>query len=382
VLAGYGEIGTKSSQVRAKMVRRLRNNVDAVLADRRFDAEVEQRWSRLVVDGEAATGIAEAVAAVPGVVWARPAVRRPPALGAIADALAALADDHAPERPYAVRANRAGGPEAHPFESNDIEREGGAAVGEATGAPVDLDDPDRIYRVDCRESEAFVSRRSVEGPGGLPIGTQSRAVALVSGGIDSPVAAWEVMCRGCPVVPVYVALGDYGGPDHVARTLETVGALARRAPNVDSRLRVVRAGDLVEELAESVGDTRMLSLRRLMLAAGVAVAGRVGARSVVTGESIGQKSSQTAANLATTDPAVSLPVHRPLIGRDKDDIVAAARDLGTFEDSTIPVGCERVAPDYPETGATLAAVEAAEPDDLLDRARALVETGEVELLTP
>jgi thiamine biosynthesis protein ThiI len=113
-----------------------------------------------------------------------------------------------------------------------------------------------------------------------------------------------------------------------------------------------------------------------MLAAAEEVAGVVGAHSVTTGESLGQKSSQTGSNLAVTDAAVSLPVHRPLLTRDKNDVTEQARQVGTFDDSTLPVGCERVAPPHPETNATLAEVVAAEPDDLLDRARALVESVE------
>jgi len=114
----------------------------------------------------------------------------------------------------------------------------------------------------------------------------------------------------------------------------------------------------------------MLSLRRAMLRAAAVVADDVGAHSLVTGEAMGQKSSQTGRNIAITDVAVDYPVHRPLVTRDKPDIVAMARELGTFEDATLPVGCERVAPPHPETNASLEAVRAAEPDDLLDRAAA------------
>jgi thiamine biosynthesis protein ThiI len=170
---------------------------------------------------------------------------------------------------------------------------------------------------------------------------------------------------------VYVDLGEYGGADHRARAVETVGWLRRRAPNTDRRLRIVPAGPLVERLVNEVGDTRMLSLRRAMLRMAATVADDVGAHAVATGESIGQKSSQTGPNLAVTDAAVDRPVHRPLLTWDKTDIVAAARDLGTFDDATLPVGCERVAPSHPETAATLAAVRAVEPDDFLERAASL-----------
>jgi thiamine biosynthesis protein ThiI len=371
VVVSYGEVGTKSSGVRAKMERRLRAQVEAALDPRGVDADVERRWSRIVVWTDDAETAAETCGVVPGVVSARPAAVCEPTLDDILETLAAVAADHPSGATFAVRGRRVGASDDHPFSSPDIERDGGSVVGELTGATVDLDDPDVTYYVECRESEAFVSTRTVSGPGGLPLGTQGRAVALVSGGIDSPVAAWEMMRRGSLVAPVYVDLGEYGGVDHRVRAEQVTRAIAERAPADEMPLRVVSMGPLVEELMETVVDTRMLSLRRAMLAAGDELADELGAHSVVTGESLGQKSSQTGVNLAVTDAAVDRPVHRPLLTWDKSDIVAAARDLGTYEDATLPVGCERVAPSHPETYATLEDVAAAEPDDLLARAREL-----------
>jgi thiamine biosynthesis protein ThiI len=119
-----------------------------------------------------------------------------------------------------------------------------------------------------------------------------------------------------------------------------------------------------------MGELRMLALRRFMLAAAESVAESEAAVGVVTGEAIGQKSSQTSANLAVTDAATTLPVHRPLLTRDKSAITNLAREIGTFDDATVDTGCNRVAPDLPETSASLSAVRAAEPDDLFERARA------------
>jgi len=137
------------------------------------------------------------------------------------------------------------------------------------------------------------------------------------------------------------------------------------------RLRVVQAGEFVDDLVAATEATRMLSLRRAMLRAAEGVADDVGAHSLATGESVGQKSSQTGPNVRTTDAAADRPVHRPLLSRDKPEIVEQAREIGTFVDATMNVGCERVAPEYPETNATLERVEAAEPVDLLERAEAL-----------
>lgn len=372
----FGEIGVKSGKVRGQMLDRLAQNVEAVLDDRGLSGTVERRWSRILVQSDAAEAFDAAAAASAaadtfGVVDARPAVTVTADYEAIERAAVSLADSHPEGATFAVRATRAGPSEAHPFSSQEIEREVGTAVGNATGAVVDLDDPDVTYRLEVRETEAFVSAREYDGPGGLPVGTQGKTVLLFSGGLDSPVAAWELCKRGLEVLPVYLDLGAYGGADHLARAEETARVVGRSAPHVDMRLRVVPAGDLVEDLVAATEATRMLSLRRAMLRTAETVADDIDAHSLATGESIGQKSSQTGPNLRTTDAAADRPVHRPLLTHDKPEIVEQARDIGTFVDATMNVGCERVAPDYPETAATLEQVVAAEPEDLLERAAAL-----------
>ncbi|XVH31217.1 tRNA sulfurtransferase [Haloferacaceae archaeon DSL9] len=373
VLVAYGEIGTKSSGVRSRMERLLQGNLQAMLDAREIDGTVEHEWSRLRIRTGDPESAARAAADTFGVVWAAPARRCEPTLDAICDALEACARG-APSGSIAVRARRAG---EHDFSSRDVEREGGARVVASTGAPVDLDDPAVTYRVECRKEEAFVSTTREAGPGGLPLGSQEPVVALVSGGIDSPVAAWELMKRGSPVVPVYVDLGDYGGPDHRARAEATIRRLARYAPNFDLRPRVVPGGDLADALVADVSHTRMLSLRRAMVRVAEAVARDEGACAIATGEALGQKSSQTTANLAVSDAAVDLPILRPLLTRDKQEIVAKARGIGTYTDATLSVGCEQIAPTRPETNAALSAVEAAEPDELFDLAAAAATAREV-----
>jgi thiamine biosynthesis protein ThiI len=375
VVVGYGEIGTKSSAVRRRMLDRLAENLDAVLRDRGFDATVERSWARLYLDGAIPAGCARAAADVPGVVWARPARRCEPTLAALVEALCDVARAAPPDETFAVRASVSDAD--RDFTGPDVERDAGREILSRVGGHVDLDDPDRVYRAECRADGGYVSAVQYDGPGGLPVGTQGTVVTLVSGGIDSPVAAWQLLRRGCRVVPLYVDLGAYGGVDHRERAVETVERLRRRAPNVDGRLRVVPGGPVVERVVDEIDDTRMLSLRRAMLRMAAVVAEREGAHALATGEAVGQKSSQTGPNLAVTDAAVDLPVHRPLLTWDKVDIVACARELGTFDDATLPVGCERVAPTHPETAATRHAVEAAEPDDLLDHAARVAHDVEV-----
>ena len=375
VLVRHGELGVKSDQVRRKMEGQLADNLRAMLDARDLSGDIEQRRNRLFVHTDHPEGVTAAAADTFGVTSASAVTSVDPTLSAIEDALAATAREQYGGGTFAVDASRAGLADAHPFSSTDIEAEGGTAVWEAIeeggGEPaVDLDDPDFELFVECRADEAYVFCEKRPGPGGLPLGTQRPVVALVSGGIDSPVAAWKLMKRGAPVIPVYVDLGDYGGPDHRARAVSTVETLASYAPGHDLSLSVIDAGDVVTDLSRDLGALRMLVLRRFMLAVADAIARDHDAVGIVTGEAIGQKSSQTSANIAVTDAATALPVHRPNLTVDKSEITNHARTIGTFEDSTIDTGCNRVAPSHPETNASLEAVRAAEPDDLFERAEA------------
>jgi len=382
VLLRYGDMGTKSRHVRGKMADRLRENVAAVLSDRGIDGDVEAYPTRpriRVSEGDVGRA-ARAAAEVFGVVSTSPALSVPPERDAILDALVRTAEACYDGGTFAVDARRAG--TDYPFTSEDLADAGGQAVWEAVEddfePAVDLDDPDLTFTVEVRSEEAFVFVETVEGPGGFPLGSQRPVVALVSGGIDSPVAAYELMRSGCPVVPVYVDLGAYGGPDHRARAVETVRTLSGYAPNVEMPLRIVPGGPVVESLATDLDTGRMLVFRRFTFAVAEAVAAATGADGIVTGESIGQKSSQTARNLRVTSAITDLPVHRPLLSVDKNDIVERAREIGTFHDSTIPAGCNRFAPDQAETNASPEEIAAIEPDDLYERAESVA--GDAELV--
>ena len=367
VVVRYGELGTKGRSVRRRMERQLRSNVAAALEDRGVPGSVERTDGRLVVHGTDADAAADAAASLPGVVSASPAREVTPEREAIYDALVDLAEAREGSfDTYAVRASRAR--DDYDFTSPQLEREGGAAVGDAVDAGVDLETPDVTFEADVRPDTAYVFDERREGPGGLPVGTQAPLVALVSGGIDSPVAAFEAMRRGSPVVPVYVDLGDYGGVDHRARAVAACERLAEGAPNHDLRPYVVDGGETLAYVVENVDRGRMLSVRRYFFAVAEAVAAREDAAGIVTGEALGQKSSQTARNLQVTSAAVDLPVHRPLLSMDKPDITERARDLGTYEEAEIPAGCNRLVPDHPETSGKLEGLLKVEPEDLLERA--------------
>jgi len=380
VLVRHGDLGSKSRGVKRDMEHQLGENLRAILADRGLAGDVELTWSRPRVHTTEAdvAAVARAAADTFGVVSASAARTVDSDLDAIRDALAETARTVYDGGAFAVDARRSD--RSLEFDSEDVQREGGQAIWDAVAPAfdpeVDLEDPDVTFGVEVREETTFLYTSTVDGVGGLPLGSQRPLVALVSGGIDSPVAAFEVMKRGSPVVPVYVDLGAYGGADHRARAVQTVRDLARYAPNHLESTWVVPGGDAAADLVASMDRGRMLAHRRFLLAVGEAVADRVGAVGVVTGEAIGQKSSQTASNLAVTDAATTLPVHRPLLSWDKHDVTAVAREIGTFADSTIDAGCDRLAPDEPVVDGSLDEVRALEPDDLLERARDAVDRAE------
>ncbi|MFP8952317.1 tRNA sulfurtransferase [Natrialbaceae archaeon A-arb3/5] len=384
VLVRHGDLNTKSNRVKRHMEGLLVENLEALLADRSIPGTVERRWNRPLIHTDEAH-VADATAAATdafGVVSASAAVTTSTEKAVILDVLAETARECYDGGTFAVDARRAD--KSLPYDSEDLAREGGTTIWEAVedefDPEVDLDDPDLTFGVEVREDVAFVYLGRTAGPGGLPLGAQEPVITMVSGGIDSPVAAYEIMKRGCSIVPVYVDLGEYGGIDHEARAMETVRTLSRYAPNFDMQVYKVPGGDTVDLLVSEMEQGRMLSLRRFFYRAAEVLAERVDANGIVTGEAVGQKSSQTVRNLGVTSRATTLPIHRPLLTRDKQEIVAQAREIGTYSDSTINAGCNRVAPGQVETNARLEPLLAAEPDDLFERAETAA--ADAELVDP
>jgi thiamine biosynthesis protein ThiI len=367
VLVRHGDLATKSRGVQSEMKTRLVGNVAAILSDRNLPGRAERRWGRPRVhtEEESVEDVTDAVTDAFGVVSASPARRIDRSIEAIERELVDAASNHLDGGTFAVRVNRAD--KDLPYTSEDAERRGGAAVLDTVGGrgvSVDLDDPDLTLSVDVRQEAAFLFLEKRAGPGGLPLGSQSPMVALISGGIDSPVAAYETMRRGSPIVPVYFDLGPFGGPDHEARAIKTVRRLATYAPTEDLSPYRVPAGQAMERIAAALDGGRMLAVRRFMLRVAEHVASEEDAVGIVTGEALGQKSSQTAPNLAVTDAATDLPVHRPLFSWDKQPITKRAREIRTFADATLPVGCDRLSPDHPVTESDLETQRGREPDDL------------------
>ena len=281
---------------------------------------------------EAATGtVAERVSSVIGIARVCRAVRVPQDADVAVAVAVRLAAGRAGS--FAVRARRRD--KRFGVRSADLARRIGTEVQQAYGYRVDLSRPDTTITLEVDHHEIFVYLDGAPGQGGLPVGMSGRALVLMSGGIDSPVAAYRMMRRGLRCDFLHFSGMPLTGPESVYKAYGLMYQLDRF--QCDSRLYVVPFGKTQQRLAASgAGRLQIVAQRRLMLKTAEVLAGRLGATALVTGDSLGQVSSQTLANLTALDDAVSLPVLRPLIGYDKTETIAEARRIRTLALSELP----------------------------------------------
>jgi thiamine biosynthesis protein ThiI len=253
-----------------------------------------------------------------------------------------------PFRTFRVSAKRAD--KRLPLTSMDVECAIGQHLRETTGKQVDLSHPELTVHIELLTKEAHLSVNKEPGPGGMPVGVSGTITSLLSGGIDSPVAAHRMMKRGCRVVFVH-----FSGRPLVSRASEEkVQEIARllTAYQYYSRLYVVPFGEIQRDIvAGAPAPFRVVLYRRMMVRIAEELARREGCWALATGDSLGQVASQTPDNLAVTEEATELPVLRPLIGMDKVEITAEAQRIGSFETSIEPDQdcCKLFVPPHPST---------------------------------
>jgi thiamine biosynthesis protein ThiI len=249
----------------------------------------------------------------------------------------------------------------YPLTSVELNRQLGAFVLERVATKVDLRQPELEIHVEVMPAETFVYVDPEPGPGGLPVGASGTVAALLSGGIDSPVAAWRMMKRGCRVVFVHFHSVPYLPPTSQAKARALVERLTEW--QYDSTLVLVPFGEIQREVVLTVPPpARVVIYRRLMVRIAEALARKHGAVALTTGESLGQVASQTLPNIARIDEAATMPILRPLIGMDKLEITEQAHALGTFEISIEPDAdcCTLFTPRHPDTRVEAAQVAALE----------------------
>jgi thiamine biosynthesis protein ThiI len=296
------------------------------------------------------------------------------------DAIAAAVLDDLGERhvrTFRVSARRAD--KRFPLTSPQIEREVGGRIKEARGWTVNLDEPEFTIHVEALTDQAFYYFGKEHGAGGLPVGVSGKVACLLSGGIDSPVAAWRLLRRGCRVLLIHFHSYPILSRASQEKTRELARILAEY--QFHSRLYLVPFGDIQQQVTLSIPPPlRVVVYRRLMMRIAEHVALQQRAQALVTGEVVGQVASQTLENLATINRVVTMPVLRPLVGMDKDEITAEAQRLGTYEVSIIPDQdcCTLFTPRHPATKARLIDIERAEAtlpiDEIVARAVGAMES--------
>jgi len=365
VLCRYGEIFLKSGN-RKRFEGVLRRNIEAAVADLP-GAAVEAPHGRFVVRAPDAAEAAARVERVFGLVSLSTAA----VVGADIDEIGAAAVDcargalaaAAAPATFKIEARRTD--KRFPLSSMDIARVVGARVGQATGLPVDVHRPALSVGVEVGTGQAFVYAGSRAAPGGLPVGSSGRALLLLSGGIDSPVAGWLAAKRGLAIDAVYFHSPPYVGE----KSRDKVLALGRQLGRWQAcrSVTVVPFTETQKRLRDAgPGELAVVLYRRMMMRIADAVGDQLQADALVTGENLGQVASQTVQNLTAIEDAARRVVLRPLVTYDKVETTALARRIGTYETSILPFDdcCSLFVPRHPATAAR--ASDAARAEAKLD----------------
>jgi len=271
-----------------------------------------------------------------------------------------------------------------PQTSVEINQRVGAYVKERSGAKVDLENADLTCWIEVIDRRSLLYVERLPGPGGLPAGTSGKVVVLLSGGIDSPVAAWKMIKRGCTAVFVHFHSFPYTNKESQEKAKQIAALLSHY--QLSSKIYLVPFAEIQRHImVDTPIETRVILYRRYMMRLAEHIAHREKARVLVTGDSVGQVASQTIENIDVISRAVQMPILRPLVGDDKIEIVAVARRIGTYEISIQPDQdcCSLFVPRHPETKANLTEIEASETRLNVDDAmKASVESSEALLEYP
>jgi thiamine biosynthesis protein ThiI len=256
---------------------------------------------------------------------------------------------------FAVRARRR--VKTFPIDSQELAILVGRRVQDELGLAVDLRNPDTEIHLEVDRDEIYAFTEKIPGRGGLPVGSSGRALVLLSGGIDSPVAGYRMMKRGLRCDFVHFSGRPFTGPESIYKAYAQAARLDRFQQ--DSRLFIVGFGQAQRELATAgAGRLQVLAQRRLMMRVASVLARREGCQALVTGDSLGQVASQTLHNLQVVERAAELPLLRPLLAWDKSEITAEAKDIDTYEVSTLPAEdcCQLFSSPIAETRANMGKV--------------------------
>jgi thiamine biosynthesis protein ThiI len=360
VMVRYGELFLKSESVKHHFIGMLLRNIGKALSASALSHHFETPRGRILIYGNHPEKIADVVSRIFGLVDVSICTRTNSRLEDICTEAIALASEKLHEgMSFAVRAKRE---EKTGLNSQEL----GTLIGSAIydhipGLHVDLDTPDYELFVEIRNFGALVYDSRIAAPGGLPWGTQGRVLALLSSGIDSPVASWLMMKRGCEITHLHLDAGRWAGKDVTRAAIENHRRLSRWCYGNVLPLVIANSEFLYDSMDQQRVPPRYRCVicKRFMKRVAGHLMEKEGALAIVTGENLGQVASQTLANLSVISEAVTVPVLRPLITYDKEETIALARMIGTFDAHPGDLMC-RAVPSMPATAAVLDAVKESE----------------------
>ena len=358
-LVHYGEIGLKGKN-RSFFEKKLAQNIKLSLKGMGC-AEVRRIYGRILVmlhpEADVAA-IQERLSKVMGIAHFELVLAVEPTINAIQDAALELVKVRQ-FKTLKVETKRAN--KRFPLTSPEVSATVGAHLLSATGASADMHTPDLRCNIEIVDEAAYIYVEKIRGVGGLPVGASGKVLIMLSGGIDSPVAAWRMMKRGVKALFVHF----YSYPYTDKASLEKVEELAEILAtwNYRTQIYLVSFAEVQQEIVtQTPAPYRVILYRRMMVRIAQQIAAAARAECLVTGESLGQVASQTLGNLRAIEEVAEIPILRPLIGDDKAEIMDLAERIGTFEISTLPHDdcCSLFVPKHPATNASLEAVQEAE----------------------
>ena len=355
----YAEVGLKGKN-RVFFEKRLVNNIKLSLQGTGY-AEIKRLHDRILVhlgQGANITKIKERLRQVMGIAHFEFSSRTENNIAAIKEAALRHIRDASCES-LKVETRRAD--KTFPLTSPEVSAEVGGYLIKATGTRADMHNPDLTCWIKITHNAAYISTEKIQGIGGLPVGVSGKVLVMLSGGIDSPVAAWQMIKRGAKAVFIHFYSYPYTDKASLEKVIDIAQILA--ASNYRSTIYLVPFADLQQTIVSATpAPFRVLLYRRMMTRIAERVAAIVDAEALVTGESLAQVASQTLTNLRTIEAIAEIPILRPLIGEDKAEIITKAQRIGTFDVSTRPHQdcCSLFVPKHPATRASLTELADAE----------------------
>ena len=348
----YAEVGLKGKN-RVFFEKRLVDNIKLTLRGTGY-AEVERLHDRILVhleQGADTSEIKRRLRQVMGIAHFELSSRTERDITAIKE----VALRHIQDVSYeSLKVETRRTDKTFPLTSPQVSAEVGGYLVTKTGTRADMHNPDLVCWVKITHNAAYISTEKIPGVGGLPVGVSGKVLVMLSGGIDSPVAAWQMIKRGAKAVFVHFYSYPYTDKASLEKVIELAQILA--VPNYHSTVYLVPFAELQQIIvAATPSPFRVLLYRRMMTRIAQRVATMENAEALVTGESLGQVASQTLTNLRSIEAIADIPILRPLIGEDKAEIIEKAQRIGTFDVSTRPHQdcCSLFVPKHPATRASV-----------------------------